>query len=96
MEINKRQIPVLKEMPAKFGSFTIKRKLYPVLIIAFSIILSSCSFLRPHKLTYRLTPPSTHLSSGDFLAGAGKKDITPPPGYPKGGFSIAGAVSRGV
>ena len=96
MKIDKRQIPISKKMPMKFGSFTIKRKLYLVLIIAFSIILSSCSFLRPHKLAYRLTPPSIHLSSGDFLSGAGKKDITPPPGYPKGGFSIAGAVSRGV
>ena len=96
MKRDKIQVPDSKKIPMRLDSFTIKRKLYPVLIIALSIFLSSCSFLRPHQLRYKLTPPSTHVSSGEFLAGAGKKDITPPPGYPKGGFSIAGAVGRGV
>ena len=84
------------KMSKQFGSFAMKRKFYLILILSCSIILSSCTSLRHHKLTYKLSPPSTHLSSGHFLAGAGKKDITPPPGYPKGGFSIAGTISRGV
>lgn len=30
-----------------------------------------------------------------FMVGAAQVDITPPPGYPMGGFSIAGRISRG-
>ena len=96
MKIQKRQIPALERTPVQFGSFDMKRMLFPILILTCSIFLDSCSSLRHYTLTYRLSPPSTHLSSGHFLAGAGIKDITPPPGYPKGGFSLAGAISRGV
>jgi neutral ceramidase len=41
---------------------------------------------------YNIVPPK---ASDVFLAGAGKVDITPPPGYPMGGHSIGGKMARG-
>ena len=39
--------------------------------------------------------PAPPFPSGRFLAGAARVDITPHPGYPMGGHSIAGKVARG-
>jgi neutral ceramidase len=50
--------------------------------------------------TYHITVPtySLHLASpppGRFTAGAGTREITPPPGFPMGGHGLAGRVARG-
>lgn len=42
---------------------------------------------------YVIPPPPTPGS--EFVAGRGKAEITPPPGYPMGGHSIAGKIGRG-
>jgi neutral ceramidase len=42
-----------------------------------------------------LPAPEPPAGSGAFGAGAAKVDITPPPGFPMGGHSMAGEVSRG-
>jgi neutral ceramidase len=42
---------------------------------------------------YEVRPPS---EGQGFIAGAGKKDITPPPGFPTGGHGPAGNLSRGT
>jgi neutral ceramidase len=55
------------------------------------ILLSACAT----KLTVHFKPPDSKPPSGTFQAGAAKVDITPPPGYPMGGFGIAGRISRG-
>jgi neutral ceramidase len=39
--------------------------------------------------------PASKEATGVFRAGAGKEDITPPPGFPMGGFSIIGRTARG-
>jgi neutral ceramidase len=39
--------------------------------------------------------PALPVAPKTFLAGVGKVDITPPPGYPLGGHSIGGQMARG-
>lgn len=42
-----------------------------------------------------LPAPASKEPTGVFRAGAAKVDITPPPGFPMGGFSIIGKTARG-
>jgi len=44
----------------------------------------------------RLEAPEPPVPAGSFRVGAARVDITPPPGYPMGGFAMAGRISRGV
>jgi neutral ceramidase len=44
----------------------------------------------------KLPPPGAPVASGEFRVGAAKVDITPMPGYPMGGYAVAGHISRGV
>ena len=65
-----------------------------VLITVGAATLSSCS--PPQKIRIRIAErASTSGHRVGFHAGAAKVDITPPPGYPMGGFSIVGKFSRG-
>lgn len=41
---------------------------------------------------YRIAQPPP---PANFVAGAAKRDITPPPGFPMGGYSVDGKVARG-
>ena len=43
-----------------------------------------------------LPAPSPPVATGEFRVGAAKVDITPMPGFPMGGYSAAGRISRGV
>jgi neutral ceramidase len=50
--------------------------------------------------TYHINVPAypLHAASpapGRFIAGAGTREITPPPGFPMGGHGLAGRVARG-
>jgi neutral ceramidase len=61
------------------------------LTLTFVLAMPGCGI----KITvpqYNIVPPA---ASAAFLAGAGKVDITPPPGYPLGGHSIGGKMARG-
>jgi neutral ceramidase len=60
-------------------------------IIVIMLFLSGCGA----TISGTIKPPAVEQASGTFLAGASKVDITPPPGYPMGGHSIAGQISRG-
>ena len=46
-------------------------------------------------LSGRLPPAEPPVASGQFQAGAARVDITPMPGYPMGGHSLAGQIGRG-
>jgi neutral ceramidase len=59
------------------------------LVVAVSV--SGCSTIEGSRLV-----GTAAMGTGALLAGAMKVDITPPPGYPMGGHSIAGSVGRGV
>ncbi|NIR49415.1 hypothetical protein GWO43_12985 [candidate division KSB1 bacterium] len=55
---------------------------------------SSCN--NSAEIEIELRPPKKFIDhKGTFMAGAAKVDITPPPGYPMGGFAVAGKFSRG-
>lgn len=50
--------------------------------------------------TYRISVPAYTLHPAGspphhFIAGAGSREITPPPGFPMGGHGLAGRVARG-
>lgn len=64
-------------------------------LITFFCILLFISGCASPKLIIDLTPPKQPEPSGQFRAGAAKVDITPPPGYPMGGYAIAGRFARG-
>jgi neutral ceramidase len=64
---------------------------FPHFIIVIILFLSGCGA----TISGTIKPPAVQRASGTFLAGASKMDITPPPGYPMGGHSIAGQISRG-
>src|SRR5512132_230238 len=82
---------------------------FALLITAILLIgLSGCLTLRllgrlgktlPEGAGEPLTVPAYSVRagspSGRTLAGAFRVDITPPPGYPTGGDSLAAAVARG-
>ena len=61
-----------------------------IILLLILPVLSGCATL---SVTIN-APPEPELQK-DFLAGASKIDITPPPGYPMGGHSIAGKIGRG-
>jgi len=63
---------------------------FKVGFIVISVALGGCTGISGTIKALPQPPPS-----GRFLAGASKIDITPPPGYPMGGHSIAGKVGRG-
>jgi hypothetical protein len=44
----------------------------------------------------QLPAPVSFEPGGEFLVGAAKVDITPMPGYPMGGYAVAGQISRGA
>jgi neutral ceramidase len=62
------------------------------LCVGLFLALTGCGHIPIRIPEYTPTPPS---ASTEFLAGAGKVDITPPPGYPLGGHSIGGQMARG-
>jgi len=64
---------------------TRKTALLPLLLL-----LAGCARIRIPAYT-PVAPPAAR----EFLAGVGKVDITPPPGYPLGGHSIGGQMARG-
>ena len=60
-------------------------------VLALSLVLvPGCASIRG-KLPLAAAPQPT----GVFQAGAAKTDLTPMPGYPMGGHSIAGSIARG-
>jgi neutral ceramidase len=63
---------------------------FPLLMVII-LFLSGCGA----TISGTIRPPAVQQAAGTFLAGASKVDITPPPGYPMGGHSIAGQISRG-
>ena len=66
------------------------------IILIFLISLSGCS--KSIKFSYDYYEPKTSVSnaSSGLQLGVSQIDITPPPGYPMGGFGLAGKFSRGV
>jgi neutral ceramidase len=54
--------------------------------------LTGCGTIAIKIPAYTPAPPA---AAAAFLAGVGKVDITPPPGYPLGGHSIGGQMARG-
>jgi len=49
----------------------------------------------PYRLRIAGYPVAPAAAPARFLAGAAKRDITPPPGYPLAGHSISAGVARG-
>ena len=77
--------------PALLYMSTPTRSNLPVCLL--SILLAGCA-------TYHINVPAypLHAASpgpGRFIAGAGTREITPPPGFPMGGHGLAGRVARG-
>ncbi len=56
-----------------------------------AVLVAGCS----EKIVGTLPAAATNAGSGKFQAGAAKADLTPPPGYPMGGFSFIGKTARG-
>jgi len=54
-------------------------------------VLAGCA-----SISGKLPIPSPPVATGEFRVGSAKVDITPMPGYPMGGYSAAGRISRGV
>src|SRR5664280_304887 len=69
---------------------------YPRLNVChFSILLLFVAGCNTYRVGgYRAAVPTPPMHQ-QFAAGVGKADITPPPGYPPGGHSIAAPTSRG-
>ena len=57
------------------------------------MLLAGCAPYRISIPAYPLHPPAPALDR--FTAGAGKTEITPPPGFPMGGHGPGGRVARG-
>jgi neutral ceramidase len=57
------------------------------------MLLAGCAPYRISVPAYPLHPPAPALDR--FTAGAGKTEITPPPGFPMGGHGPGGRVARG-
>ena len=71
-----------------------KQKLVRGTAIALAWLLTHCA------PTYRITIPAYPLHApvapaDRFVAGAGKSELTPPPGIPMGGHGPGGRVARG-
>lgn len=49
-----------------------------------------------HRFTVDRVTPAPVQATGEFLAGAAERDITPPFGLPMAGYSLEGKISRGV
>src|ERR1039457_7509048 len=58
-----------------------------------AMFLAGCATLRISIPAYPLHPAAP--APGHFIAGAGKTEITPPPGIPMGGHGPGGRVARG-
>ncbi|RPI36137.1 MAG: hypothetical protein EHM54_06470 [Nitrospiraceae bacterium] len=67
-----------------------KKHFFPLFAVLM-LLASGCGA----TISGTIRPPSDERATGSFLAGASKVDITPPPGYPMGGHSIAGQIGRG-
>jgi neutral ceramidase len=62
--------------------------------LCLTVVMSACNSNKTIKI--KLKPAQKIIeASGTFQAGAAKVDITPPPGYPMAGYSLAGKLSRG-
>ena len=57
------------------------------------MLLAGCATYRISVPAYTLHPAAPQ--PGHFSAGAGTREITPPPGFPMGGHGLAGRVARG-
>ena len=57
------------------------------------MLLAGCATYHINVPAYPLHPASP--PPGRFTAGAGTREITPPPGFPMGGHGLAGRVARG-
>jgi len=76
------------------GSAAATRGLVAAAIVAAAIVSGGCSWFAP-RLPIASYPVKTRPPEGFLIAGAGKSDITPPPGFPTGGHGPAGSLSRG-
>ena len=63
-----------------------------LLVLPLLMAAWGCGSIKIRIPAYTVAPPD---ASPVFLAGVGKVDITPPPGYPLGGHSIGGRMARG-
>ncbi|MEQ8766131.1 MAG: neutral/alkaline non-lysosomal ceramidase N-terminal domain-containing protein [Planctomycetota bacterium] len=61
-----------------------------LLAIIGPILLWGCATIEGE-----LRPAEPRPKPDQLLAGAAKADLTPPPGYPMGGYSVAGKIGRG-
>jgi neutral ceramidase len=69
-----------------------KRRLCRLLTPACWLLAAGCGSYRLHVPAYAVIRPAT---ATEFVAGAARRDITPPPGYPLAGHSISAGVARG-
>ena len=63
------------------------------MVACVALMLSGCGatvLVKLEKPEEQAAPPSA------LIAGATKSDITPPPGYPMGGYGPIGQISRGA
>ena len=63
-----------------------------IALMPLLIILAGCATISG-TISAPIQPDPEEM--GNLWAGAAERDITPPPGYPMGGHSIAGRISRG-
>jgi neutral ceramidase len=87
-----------------FNMSTQARPIVPLCLLSLCLLLCLLSMLLTGCATYRISIPAYPLhpaasgvlsGPGHFTAGAGIREITPPPGFPMGGHGPAGRVARG-
>jgi len=78
------------DLPPLAGGARGVRALRTALAPVACLALLSCV-----TISGRIPPSQVKPGSGSFQAGAGEADLTPMPGFPMGGHSIAGQVARG-
>lgn len=77
----------------KIGDWSVRdlgRVLLPILLLPLLVPFPSCTTIEG-----TIPQPQPRCGAGVLRAGAAKADITPPPGFPMGGHSVAGTTARG-
>jgi neutral ceramidase len=65
------------------------------LLRLFASLLVPLVLVGCRTISGKLPPAAPPVATGEFQAGAARADITPMPGYPMGGHSLAGQIGRG-
>lgn len=67
-----------------------------IILAGGALLLGGCATLKPETITIGRPAPLAAQDVSETLAGAARADITPPPGIPLAGHSLAGKIAEGV